>query len=894
MRRLKSIDEIYSEVKDYDLVITNDAALETALNARIVTPRVGGFAMTPRHIASLLAPAELGCSLLSDLELISMIRKETGKDLRYIYSEIQNFREIGKYRADVKTQLTSNTSREIYDSYEALPTLERVMTNFDPEGKEFYERQRSIAVVGVDFFDQLDKCFIPLDCDFIEIFEDDGEFDFPEIRVVGNDRQLAENAVDLVDPSNPVDYAIVLDTASPIADAVRSALYRKGLPFVNRMDVRDLSQIRDYLSVVTHAMSYDTLRVRQVKDLFATYNGYFTPGKENYLLSRVTEENTKNHVNELKELMRRIALEGMTFGQVLDELYESMDPREKGPVTKLLSDMGITDEAVTPRGVANLTYAVDNITDLRHNEQIPENEKTGVLLADCKNSVYIDKPVVIYLGMGQDWYVQVVQKKYIPDVQDVTEKNALRLCALLQQGERRVYMVNTTKSGEEARPCTSFDLLTGSNCKNFGVLCENLVMGRWALPSEPLDISRGEIIDDREFSEPFSKSTFNAFFYCPRKYMFRKLLTDGDKKYTAFGDLIHSFAEFYACYPDKVDKDNLESFADMISERYAGLSYPVMEELDRSQVVRAMENIMAYIDRKGIRLPLDEPASKRGEYDRNGFIDSFGLEKYSTYAEKDEDSAAHCIHGKFDCRWEGTVIDYKTGSAKDASEIAARMSTDYKDGDVEFQPLVYLTVADEKLGCRRFEQFYAMSNDVQSMDPGFDIMDNVRAIRIVDDLKESMRTMAPLIDILTYGNRSQALSKDFKEHLDEVLDAIASTGGDDPGSWASDDALKREVLRRIGKSDAKTNMKNASAAINKVASHFKEGMLFAGNEILITEGKLKEFGQWIDEMHAKAREMSLTTFPAEPRGKCDNCDFRKACTLAKASVGQESGGDSDE
>ena len=55
MRRLKTIDELYEEVRDYGLVITNDAPLETALNARIDTPRIGPLAMTPRHIALLLA-----------------------------------------------------------------------------------------------------------------------------------------------------------------------------------------------------------------------------------------------------------------------------------------------------------------------------------------------------------------------------------------------------------------------------------------------------------------------------------------------------------------------------------------------------------------------------------------------------------------------------------------------------------------------------------------------------------------------------------------------------------------------------------------------------------------------------------------------------------------------
>ena len=51
MKRAKTIDEIYEEVRDYDLVLTADAALATALNARIDRPVVGFFAVTPKQVA---------------------------------------------------------------------------------------------------------------------------------------------------------------------------------------------------------------------------------------------------------------------------------------------------------------------------------------------------------------------------------------------------------------------------------------------------------------------------------------------------------------------------------------------------------------------------------------------------------------------------------------------------------------------------------------------------------------------------------------------------------------------------------------------------------------------------------------------------------------------------
>ena len=52
MDAVKSIDELYEEVRDYDLVICNDAPLATALNNRVDRPMLGHLAVTPRQLAA--------------------------------------------------------------------------------------------------------------------------------------------------------------------------------------------------------------------------------------------------------------------------------------------------------------------------------------------------------------------------------------------------------------------------------------------------------------------------------------------------------------------------------------------------------------------------------------------------------------------------------------------------------------------------------------------------------------------------------------------------------------------------------------------------------------------------------------------------------------------------
>lgn len=887
MRRLRTIDDLYSDVKDYDLVITNDAALETALNSRITVPRIGQFCMTPRHIAYLLAPKEMGLPVAKDMTIIAAVREDTGYDLRYIYSEIKNFREIRRHTAEVRKHLNTRRSARVYDSYESLPTVERVMANFDPENSEFFRGKR-VAMIGVELFDDLDKHFIPLDADFFDIFADDG-YTIPEIRVVGNDRQLAENAVDLVDPEKADDFAIVLNATAPIADAVRAALYRRRLPFINRMDVKDMAPIRDYLSFLTHSFNYETVRVRQVKELFSAYNGFILPGAEEYLLSRQDGEVLRQHAKELKEIMRRVCHEGMTFGEVRDEICLRST---KMHVTNLLKDLNLEDKVVTPGELANLRYAVENIGDLTNTEQRKLEETTGVLLADCTKSVYVDRPVVIYLGMGQDWDVRVVGKRYL-DPEDENDRNAARLEALLQQGERRVYMVNTTKNGKEAHPALTFSSIERDDdgkkkpCPGFADICSKVTVGRWKVPqdSETIALGQTDVDSDKEFDAPFSKTTYNAFRYCPRKYMFASVLRDSDKTYTVFGNLIHEFAELYACHPDAVRQTGEGRIVDMISERYAGLSSPSMEPLDRDRITLAVRNVMSYMDRNSIMMTdlVDSNSSRKSP---NGLMTELGLDACSPSCEHDHRGSAHPLHGIFDLYNDGVVVDYKSGRMKGASDIAKAMSGD--SDEPEFQPLMYLALSLQEPDSKgRFDQFYVMGNDVDSLRDGYDIMSNVVTVRVSDsDLMSAAMGSADYMETLRQNVRSE-----YQDKLEDIMEALRTCGVPDPEKWREDESVVGSAISAIGGKDNKTVRTNMGRAIGKIADTLKGGIARGRSEIVIPRSTLDSFLRQLDSDHAVAVRMSRTEFPALPLKDCKKCDYREACTLAVMGV---SGGDEDE
>ncbi len=879
-RRSKSIDELYEEVKGFGLVITNDVALETALNSRIDTARIGELAITPRHIVRQIGPLILGKGYLSDLQIISAVSEETGLGFRQVYSEILNIREIRTHTAEVRSNLTSNSAKKIYDSYRALPTLEKAMSEFDPDDPRvswFFERSGGVAVIGVDLFDDLDKHCIPFEYENIEIFTDD-EYRIDRVYEVGNDRQLADNAVDLIDENDPTSFAIVLDASGTIADSVRAALYRRKLPFVNSLGVSDLAQIRDFLSFVTLAQSYHTLRVKSVKELFSNYNGFFKPRREEYLLCRQDKEGMREHAFELREVMRRISEDGMTFREVKDAICNN---QARPQVTMILDELGVLDETVTPDRISEIRFAIENVKELKHNEQIPEDELHGVLLADCRNSVFVDRPVVIYIGMEQNWNIPVVGKRYL-DPEQESENNAMRLSALLQQGDKRFYIANINKNGEPARPSLTFDIALEMPCRSFSDICEETVTGRWAKPSEPVDRTVGCIpVEETDvLSRPFSKSSFDSYVSCPLGFMFYSLLPGSDQTYTLFGTLIHEFAELYITHPDIVKEKGVDEFVDMVAERYAGLSTPLMTDLDRDRMRLAMINIMRYID--GLEIggaPLDSRNSSKKQ--PNGFMEELGLDMTSTICESDHRSSSHAMHGIYDLYWNGVITDYKTGRAKDAEEIRKGMSLGNTPQYPEFQPLMYLALALESDGGKpAFNQFYAVGNDVASLSDDFDISENVRTVKLTE--KDALELLRSPEGAAIVASKITASLKIEPERLHRYIMEEAPS---DPSNWTSAETIE-EALAYVGMKTGKTNSKNMGSVMKKLSDFAGSETIAEGSVINIPLAYLKRFLTELDAMHASMLEGITAGFPPTPvpSKDCMKCEFYTACTKKRMTM----------
>lgn len=888
MRRAKSIDELYEEVRDYDIVITNDAALVTALNGRIASPRIGGFAYTPRHIASNETVPILGAGILDDLKILSEIANETGYGLKHIHSELENIRMIRRYKKDVRKYLYSNSSRRIYDSFLGLRTIEKVMDSYLPEDMEFF-RGKKVAVIGVELLDDLDKHFIPIDHDEIDIFTE-GAYDINVIYEVGNDRQLAENTVSLIDSERADDTAIVLDTTGPIADAVRAALYRRQIPFKNTMSVKDLSQVRDYLQFLTLSLSYETLRVRHVRELLSGYRGFFAQREDEYLLHKI-EDHLDKKTRELVDVMKNIR--DLTFQEVCDRV---VNDTHRPQIKMLIDDMRINDSKVTSRSVNELSYAVNNIDDLHHNEEIPPEEKKGVLLADCLKSVYVDRPFVIYLGLGPEWSYSSMGKEYI-DKEAEAELNMYKFSVLMQQGESRLYAVNSMRNGKESSPCPIFEQIKeyerADNTEFTGVsvftdVAETVIKGQWASSDQFEQIIRGEDrLDPSETKDwRFSKSTYNHYHACPRAYMYGRMIHIPDSEKTIFGDIIHQFAEFYLCYPELVE-GKLDNYTEMIREKYSGLSSRQMEEIDGSKIRVCMANVIRFIDSLKIKeVPLDREYSNR-KY-KNMFMDMHNCTKYSSMTETEFTTSKHPLSGNFDLIIDHRIIDYKTGKASELKDVKNRMDMSRKQDYFEFQPMIYLSLLrDNSPPPYKFSLVYVADNDVRSVtDEDFRISENIRNVVLI---KQTMREFISDPDSpvkCEFGNTYVKVIDGWSSFVDRAFDA----GTDSCGSWKDDKDLISSISAALGMNNKK-DPETISKALKKLSEIVSSGMYDDGTEVIIPSDTLEEFLSCVDKDHDAASSQMYSDFPASPRIDCNKCDFFSVCTKDIIELGEEQDGD---
>ncbi len=872
MKAAKSIDELYEEVRDFDLVLCNDAPLALGLNNRLDKPRVGVFAITPRQLAGDLGMDILGEPLMSDIQVVRKVSEYTGYPMRFVHGEIENIKTIRRYNHDVRRYLHSEKSGYIFDEFIRLPTLEKAMDAFDGSTDPYYNGM-NIAVIGEDLFDSLDKNFIPNGRGYtsIDLFKGRGnDYSIPEFRELANDHQIAENAVEMIGDRDPRDFAIVLDVNGKIVDAVRSELYRRDIPFINSLSIRDLNNIRDYIEFINRSLNFSVTKVSQIRELIHTYGGYISPKLDEYLIENYPEIVDNREALELLGIMKDI--HELTYGEVC----ERITGKGSAQVKLMLSQLELTDRKVNAADTADMVYSVNNF-ELKHNEQIPKDEKEGVLIVDCKNSVYIDRPVVIFLGMGQEWEKDLSELNLV-DVRmkpDQVDANVMKFQILLQQGTSRTYICNSIKDGKDAKPCIYFQKADYDEkvYKKFSDISE-CIPGPWYRFTEKEKVSvGGESFSEGKKDFEFSSSSFNSFYNCPRKYMFGCVTRSPEKEYTLLGTYIHEYAEFKMCFPEKVKELGQEFFIRFIAERCTPLFSVDLRGVKESKIRAAIKEMDELIDShgftEGIRIVPKERKFRENEF----FLltDSAGLG--SDTNEVTKSSLDRHMNGTLDFIKDNDIYDFKTGRPKSAEKIIELLDPKKKsDYGNDFQCLFYLSLLeDEGAEDPTFTFVSTAANELneatgQPRDPEAIFVH----IMLVKDKMDYLRRFGVNDKEFDYK-----MYNIIRSRWDEYISILEEIGLD--AALSNPEAAAAVITKRM---DIPKESKNVLASIDvRLRKVVESKYNFQGNNVFVTREALEEFRALIKESYEKVLMMDKEGFPAKPRIKCQKCEYRDMCTF---------------
>ena len=897
----KTIDELYDEVKDFDLVMCNDAPLALALNNRLDKPRVGTFAITPRQLAGDLAIDILGEPLMSDIEVVKKLVKYTGYPLRFVHGEVENFKAIRRYTREVRDHLKTDRSRELYDEYVRLPTLEKAMDMVDGHTDPFFSGKK-VAVIGLNLYDSLDRNFDPPEGSFeyIRIYKNpfkSGSYEIPCFRELYNDHQIAENVVSMINRDNAKDVAIVMDVNGKIADAVRSELYRNDIPFINDLSIRDLNNIRDFIEFIDRSLNFRITKVSQIRELVQTYGGFIPATYDEYLVENfeefVSDDKTKDILGRMRDVSK------FTYGQICSDILKSNGAQVK----LLLSQLNITDVRVNAKDTAEMIYSVNNF-ELKHNEQIPNDEKEGVLLVDCNNSVYVDRQVVYYLGMGPEWEGDLSDLNLIDYTMkdSLIRKNICRFQILLQQGVNRIYVCNSVKNGKKAVPCKYFEKAYNSvydGCrpvkdengndveivyKEFRDIAE-CISGPWAEKKEKHAEKMGILNIDRNLKDfEFSSTSYKEFKTCPRKFMFNRVIRSPDESAKVLGTLLHNYAEFRSSFPDKAEELGQEYFVQEISRRCMPLLSPELRKLRESKIRTAVSEIDDLVRTNS----LDEGV-KVIDKDRereNVFFESFGFAgKGSDHNEVLYDDRDRHMNGTFDLIKGDRIFDFKTGKhRKTVSSVKEDLRLDKKsDYGKDFQCLFYLSLLMEA-GCDRptFTYFSTSANEINdAIGKERDLESTIVNITVVEDKIECIRRFFPM-DLMAKSDKYDR----YKPYCDDILDMVLNKG---VAETIDDyDGTKTSIIGFMGIKDNKTRRDELNVLLNIIKNIWETDRYSRGNTIYITKGEMERFRDDVGESYRRILDSYDSKFEGDVLMDCDNCGYKDMCITVVE------GGESDE
>ncbi|MFB6214613.1 MAG: PD-(D/E)XK nuclease family protein, partial [Candidatus Bipolaricaulia bacterium] len=385
--------------------------------------------------------------------------------------------------------------------------------------------------------------------------------------------------------------------------------------------------------------------------------------------------------------------------------------------------MRLWSEPVTRTAVNDLKYYLDSF-DVKTDES-----NRGVLLVNPGAVAYIDRPVIFYLGMSTTWDLSVERRPW-KDLEESRARNSSNFKALIQNGERQLYLVQNSRLNRPVTPSTYFNELK-PDLTSFtdGEKGDDYVLQSRDGPTEK-SFGSNHIDIQPEKVSAISKTGLNQLVQCPRDHFFQYLIEEPDKDYFRKGNVLHEFAEFYANFPELVEETDREVLLDLMIERMK----PIVDDGElpglRTEFKLGFKLLKRYFDSRDTGREVLNSADYGPSGESNYFAREFDRNierKFTEMVFLNEEIGAR---GKVDLLNGKELVDFKTGGKRSASKIVKNSNPDLFAESPDFQALLYLAhhrkvIPNEKL---EFTFLHVLEDPGSILQGEFDLRDFVTSV----------------------------------------------------------------------------------------------------------------------------------------------------------------------
>ncbi|MFW6142428.1 MAG: PD-(D/E)XK nuclease family protein [Candidatus Saliniplasma sp.] len=654
--KTNSIDELFDEVKDHDLVLTVDAPLADALNARLTTPRLGHFATTPRRLALNEVPA-----------------REKFQDKRKLFIKIQNETDLNWKHASylfeniVNCWMETGNPDKVLNEYNTeavkkiIKILKETVNQYSAAEDYTVPEDIDLAVVALHQFTELDKKVLPENYDVIGPFKR-SETSLPKFNVFNSTTEIVETILDQIKKVDPRDIAVVMKKDCDYRYLLEAIFQSKDIPYMVSKDITESESVRKFLNLIRISFYRSGIKIKDIRSL-----------TENEIDPKVEDHFLHSFDDPVKDLIDDIS--NLTFEELLNKDYFEEDLKE---LKNQLKDTGLFNKKITLDRLNSLTYYLETF-DIK-----TKTAGQGVLIASPSTSTYIDRPTIFYLGMSSSWTPEPPSMPWI-DEKEFDKRKIEDFKILLQNGERRYFLVQDKKMNQTITPSFYFNEFTDDNIESFRDLKHELDKKDITPIKEPF--TKQQIKASSKQVKTLSQSALNTFAYCPKDRFFSELVTTPDNRYFRRGTVLHHLAEYLVNYPDSVDKK--EDFLDKMMEELT----PFLEEYQMPNMKTRFEvGFQNIVDFLNLHEPkITDPEGYKKKYTDNIFADLLNRPVTTNFTEVSFNNEDIGANGKLDLVLaHDLIVDHKTGPKKSKSTIMKKSDIDDIDSKPNFQAKLYL------------------------------------------------------------------------------------------------------------------------------------------------------------------------------------------------------------